>query len=49
MRIVDMALSPNFNPDTNKNRGNWSLYDVSNNEVYLDGKWNKPHCITNLY
>lgn len=45
MKIIDMAASPNFNPDTNKNRDDWSLYDVSNNEVYLDEKWNKPNCI----
>lgn len=40
-----MAKSPNYNPETNKNRGDWSLYDVTNKEVILDDKWNKPECI----
>lgn len=45
MRIIDMALSPNFNLETNKNRGDWSLYDVSKGDVFLDAVWNKPECI----
>lgn len=45
MKIIDMASSPNYNPSTNNNRDEWSLYDVSRGEVYLDTQWNKPNCI----
>lgn len=45
MQIIDMASSPNFNPETNKNRSDWSLYDVSNKNVYLDDVTKKPNCI----
>lgn len=45
MRIIDMADSPNFDPNTNKGRGDWSLYDVSNGDVRIDCVWLKPECI----
>lgn len=45
MKIVDMASSPNFNPATNKDREEWSLYDVSNKEVDVDPNTNTPRCI----
>lgn len=45
MNIIDMAQTPDYNPVTNKNRGNWSLHDVSTKQVYLDSTWNKPNCI----
>lgn len=45
MQIIDMISSPSYNPSTNKDRGDWSLYDVSNHNVFLDDKWNKPNCI----
>lgn len=45
MNIVDMAASPDFNPETNKGRGDWSLYDVSTEQVFLDRTWRKPSCI----
>lgn len=45
MRIVDIAASPSYNPETNKGRGDWALYDVSNGEVTIDPATNKPKCV----
>lgn len=45
MRIVDMIDSPNYNPETNRDRGDWSLRDVSTNQVFLNPFWNKPDCV----
>lgn len=44
MNIIDMIDSPNYNPETNKNRADWSLRDVSTNQVFLNPDWNKPDC-----
>lgn len=45
MQIIDMIDSPDYNPTTNQNRGDWSLRDVSTQQVTLDEVWNKPECI----
>lgn len=45
VRIIDMADSPGFNPSTNSGRGDWSLHDVTNGDVFLDNWWGKPTCI----
>lgn len=44
MKIIDLIDSPNFNPETNKNRDDWSLRDVSTRQVFLDEN-NRPVCI----
>lgn len=45
MVIIDMAESPDFNLVSNSGRGDWSLYDVSNGEVFVDSATNTPRCI----
>lgn len=44
-KIVDMVESPDYNPASNEGRGEWSLRDVSHQEVFLDDKWDKPTCV----
>lgn len=44
MKIADMVDDPNFNPASNKDRGDWSLRDVTSKEVYLDPIIEKPRC-----
>lgn len=45
MKIIDMIDSPNFDPQTNAGRGDWSLRDVTSEQVFLDDYWHKPVCI----
>jgi hypothetical protein len=45
MVIRDMIGMPNFNWDTQKDRGDWSTRDVSQGAVTLDAVWQKPNCI----
>lgn len=45
MVIKDMVEMPNFNWDTQKDRGDWSTRDVSQGAVTLDAVWHKPNCI----
>lgn len=46
IRIVDMIDSPKFDPSTNNGRGDWSLRDVTTDQVFLDCEWHKPTCRT---
>lgn len=43
MIIKDLASDPQFNPATQKDRGTWSMYDVSEGTVFLDVD-DKPSC-----
>lgn len=43
--IKDLVEMPDFNWETQKNRGDWSTRDVSQSAVTLDDVWHKPTCI----
>jgi len=50
MRIHDLSDDPDFNPSTNRGRGDWSLHDVSQGSVHLgqtlgNAAHMTPHCI----
>lgn len=45
LSIMDMADSPDFNPETNRGRGDWSLRDVSAGEVFIDIDHGTPACV----
>lgn len=42
--LRDLAADPEFNPSTNSGRGDWSLHDVTNGDVYADPHDGKPRC-----
>lgn len=43
-KILDLKEMPDFNWETQKNRGSWSTQDVSDGNVFLDSR-DKPVCI----
>lgn len=45
LTIIDMVASPNFDPISNHDRGEWSLRDVSTGQVFLDPETNTPRCV----
>jgi hypothetical protein len=43
--IRDLKDMPDFNWDSQNNRGTWSTQDVTDGNVTLDDWWQKPNCI----
>lgn len=45
LEIRDIIDDPEFNPVTNSGRGDYALRDVTEKNVVLDARWNRPRCV----